>query len=228
MTSGKKALSTAMQLRCYGLLCMFTASVWGAVAGCTLVGPDYTRPELQVAEQWMNAGDPGVRSSPGDYRNWWSALQDPALDNLIRIACTQNVPLRVAGAQVFEARARLGIVIGEQFPQVQQATGIHTYTRLSERAPSAPQSSGGVDFDYKQIQVGAAASWEIDFWGKLRRAVESEDANFLAAIAAYDNALVSLTANVASAYVLIHTIEQRLRIAHDNVRLQKEPWVRQS
>lgn len=134
----------------------------------------------------------------------------------------------MAGAQVFEARARLGIVIGEQFPQVQQATGIHTYTRLSERAPSAPQSSGGVDFDYKQIQVGAAASWEIDFWGKLRRAVESEDANFLAAIAAYDNALVSLTANVASAYVLIHTIEQRLRIAHDNVRLQKEPWVRQS
>ena len=70
--------------------------------------------------------------------------------------------------------------------------------------------------------MGATASWEIDFWGKFRRAVESEDANFLGSIAAYDIALVSLTADVARTYVLIRTLEERLRIARDNVIVQKE------
>ena len=70
--------------------------------------------------------------------------------------------------------------------------------------------------------MGATASWEIDFWGKFRRAVESEDANFLGSIAAYDNALVSLTADVARTYVLIRTLEERLRIARDNVIVQND------
>jgi NodT family efflux transporter outer membrane factor (OMF) lipoprotein len=191
--------------------------------GCTQVGPDFIRPEAQIRQQWMEADDAQVRTSPADYRMWWTAFGDPALDHLIQIAYAQNIPLRVAGARVFEARARLGIAIGEQYPQLQQAVGSALDIRESERAPTAPQRRSPADqFEYRQVQVGIAASWEIDFWGKFRRAVESEDANFLGSMAEYDNALVILTADVARTYVSIRTLEERLRIAQENVELQRE------
>jgi NodT family efflux transporter outer membrane factor (OMF) lipoprotein len=190
--------------------------------GCMTVGPDFTRPELQVMDQWAPADGLRARAAPADDLKWWTAFQDPVLDHLVQVAGAQNLPLRVAGARVFEARARLGVAVGEQYPQVQQAVGAASYSRGSERDPSAPQRSAGIDFDYRTVQFGATASWEIDFWGKFRRAVESADADFLGSIAAYDDALVSLTAEVARTYVLIRTIEERQRIAADNVAVQKE------
>lgn len=201
---------------CIWLICLMV------FAGCVKVGPDFSRPTPDIRNNWLEEDSARIRTVPADYHKWWAAFQDPVLDTLVQTAYAQNIPLRVAGARVFEARARLGIAIGEQYPQVQQAVGAASYNRESERAPSAPQRSAGVDFDYKQAQVGATASWELDFWGKFRRAVESEDANFLGSIAAYDNAMVSLTAEVARTYVLIRTIEERLRVARDNVIVQKE------
>jgi NodT family efflux transporter outer membrane factor (OMF) lipoprotein len=193
-----------------------------SVSGCTAVGPDYTRPELPLSQRWSQADDDRVRTVPGDYRRWWTVFDDAVLNELMQAAGAQNLTLRKAGARVFEARARLGMAVGEQYPQVQQALGSLEVTRESERAPSAPQRSAGVDFDYKQAQVGITASWELDFWGKFRRAVESEDANFLGSIAAHDAAIVSLAADVARSYVLIRTLEERLRIARDNVEVQLE------
>ena len=119
---------------------------WQAIAvaitllsGCTTVGPEYTRPGIQVLDRWMQADDNRVRTDPADARRWWAAFQDPVLERLVRLAWAQNLPLRVAGARVFEARARLGIAVGEQYPQVQQVAGSAAYNRESERAPSAPQ-----------------------------------------------------------------------------------------
>jgi NodT family efflux transporter outer membrane factor (OMF) lipoprotein len=202
--------------RCAWLMCLVLT------VGCVKVGPDFVRPTADIRNNWLEEDSQRIRNAPADYRMWWTAFKDPVLDSLVQTAFTQNIPLRVAGARVFEARARLGIAIGEQYPQVQQAAGAASYNRESERSPSAPQRSGGVDFDYQLAQVGASASWELDFWGKFKRAVESEDANFLGSIAAYDNAMVSLTAEVARTYVLIRTIEERLRVARDNVIVQKE------
>jgi len=193
------------------------------LTGCTQVGPDFIRPEAQVRQQWMEADDVQVRTLPADYRMWWTAFQDPVLDRLVQIAYAQNIPLRAAGARVFEARARLGIAIGEQYPQLQQAVGSAFDIRESERAPTAPQQKSPADqVQYNQVQAGIVASWEIDFWGKFRRAVESEDQNFLGSMAAYDNALVTLTADVAATYVTLRTTEERLRITQENVALQKE------
>jgi len=201
---------------CLWLICLVLTT------GCVKVGPDFVRPTADIRNNWLEDDGTRIRTAPADYRQWWTAFQDPVLDNLVKTAYAQNIPLRVAGARVYEARARLGIAIGEQYPQVQQAVGSVSYNRESERAPSAPQNSSGLGYDYKVAQVGAAASWEVDFWGKFRRAVESEDAAFLGSIAAYDNTLVSLTADVARTYVLIRTLEERLRIARDNVVVQKD------
>ena len=193
-----------------------------AIDACTMVGPDFVPPTADVSQEWVAAQDPRVKTEPADYKNWWQVFQDPVLDKLIQTAYEQNLPLRIAGARVFEARASLGIAIGQQYPQTQQAFGSASYNRESERSPLASQQSRGVDFDYSQAGVGATAIWELDFWGKFRRAVESENASFLSSIAAYDTALVSLTADVARTYVLIRTIEDRLQIARENLVIQKE------
>jgi NodT family efflux transporter outer membrane factor (OMF) lipoprotein len=192
-----------------------------SLSACTMVGPDFVQPTADVSQQWVEADDERVRTEPPQYKNWWQVFNDPVLDNLIKTAYEQNLPLRIAGVRVFEARALLGIAIGEWYPQVQQGFGSAIYNRVSENAPSASQSVDG-DYSFWQADIGIGASWELDFWGKFRRAIESADANFLSSIAAYDDVLVSLTADVAFTYVLIRTFEERLRIARENLVTQKE------
>ena len=123
------------------------------------------------------------------------------------------------GVRVLEARAQLGIAIGEFYPQQQAATGELNYNRASERAPFTQPANSSL-FSFTQASIGMGLSWELDFWGKFRRAVQAADANFLASVATYDDVLVTLTADVAATYVGIRTLQQRLAIAEENVRLQ--------
>jgi NodT family efflux transporter outer membrane factor (OMF) lipoprotein len=188
-------------------------------AGCAKVGPNYAPPRLATSETWLEAADQRVSTQPAEYRAWWRAFNDPVLDRLVGNAYQQNLPLRQAGVRVLEARAQLGIARGQLFPQTQQAFGSLVYNRLSESAPEAVNSP---QVSFFQSEIGAGASWELDFWGKFRRAIESADASLLAAVADYDSALVSLTADVAGSYILIRTLEKRLSIARQNVSIQKE------
>jgi NodT family efflux transporter outer membrane factor (OMF) lipoprotein len=189
------------------------------LSGCTTVGPNYLRPKVEVSENWMEAGDKQVKSEAADYRKWWQVFNDPVLDRLIDRAYRENLPLRIAGVRVLEARAQLGIATGELYPQIQQAFGSVENIRVSARSPIA---GSGAPLTYRQAEIGVQASWELDFWGKFRRAIESANANWLATIADYDNVLVSLTADVANAYILIRALEKRINIAHQNVETQRE------
>jgi NodT family efflux transporter outer membrane factor (OMF) lipoprotein len=188
-------------------------------SACTKVGPDFVRPEATVPPGWMETGDKRVGREAVDYRNWWQVFNDPVLNRLIERAYRENLSLRIAGVRVLEARAQLGIAVGEFFPQTQQASGNLQYNRVSERSPAALALSS---FTYSQAQIGVGASWELDFWGKFRRAIESANAAWLATVADYDSVLVSLTADVAGTYVLIRTLEKRIEIARQNVEAQKE------
>jgi NodT family efflux transporter outer membrane factor (OMF) lipoprotein len=200
-------------------------------AGCVNVGPDFFRPSARVSQTWLDTGDPRVKTDPTEYGNWWMVFNDPVLGRLIDRAYRENLSLRIAGVRVLEARAQLGIAIGGLYPQTQQAFGTLQYSRTSEHAPQAaalPAAKGGVNTSsnpllaYWQSQIGLSASWEIDFWGKFRRAIESAGANWLATIADFDSAMVSLTADVANSYILIRTLEKRLDIGRQNVDIQKE------
>jgi NodT family efflux transporter outer membrane factor (OMF) lipoprotein len=186
------------------------------VSGCFMVGPDYKRPSTPVAPKWNESGDDSLKYSREEYRDWWTVFSDPALTRLIDIAYRQNLSLRVTGIRVLEARAQLGIAIGEFYPQQQLATAAVSYNRIPLSLPYILNTS-----TYWTDSFGAQAAWEIDLWGKLRRAIESADDAFLASVANYDNALVTLTGDVASAYVQIRTIETQIAIAHDNVDRQK-------
>jgi NodT family efflux transporter outer membrane factor (OMF) lipoprotein len=195
------------------------------VMGCVMVGPDYVRPPVQVEQTWIDTADKRVHTAPADYKDWWQAFKDPALNQLIDSAYRENLTLRIAGVRVLAARAQLGIVTGQLYPQTQQATGSLQKERISPGgvvtgSPETSSSFGGLSL--LSAQVGLTASWELDFWGKFRRAIQSADASLQATMADYDNVLVSLTADVANSYILMRTLEKRLAIANENVRIQTE------
>lgn len=189
-----------------------------SLAGC-MVGPDYVKPPAAVSSQWLDSDDRRVVAGRQDFRNWWKVFNDPSLNELINTAYRDNLSLRVAGVRVLEARAQLGVVVGNLYPQSQQLTGSLQYNRLSKRTL---QGSFSNIFSYTQAQLGLGASWELDFWGRFRRAIEFSDYSLLASIADYDNTLVSLTADVATNFISIRTAEKRLWIARRNAEIQQE------
>ena len=183
--------------------------------GCTL-GPDFKTPPTAVADKWLEQGNKSVDSTASEHRDWWAAFNDPRLTRLIQLAYQQNLTLRTAGVRVLEARARLGIAIGEFYPQQQQFGASITYNRIPISLPY-----NIVTNTYWANQFGAQAAWEIDIWGKLRRAIESADGAFLASVASYDDVLVTLVGDVATAYVQIRTTERQIAIAQDNITRQR-------
>ena len=190
--------------------------------GCSLIGPDFQTPQSDLATHWLEKGDQRVRSSSAETRAWWRVFKDPVLNQLVEQAYSQNLPLRVAGLRILEARAQLGIAIGDFYPQQQHLTGLvekfHLPLRgLSERLPT----SDGLVHTLWIDRIGMTASWELDIWGKFRRAIEAADAELLSAVADYDSTLVTLTADVANFYIRIRTLEKKLAIARDNVAAQQ-------
>jgi len=188
-----------------------------AVAGCTMVGPDFKKPEAPVRGEWEQADGTVINRKPAKMVQWWEVFRDPVLTKLIETAQQNNYDLKIAGLRVLEARAQLGIAVGTLYPQQQQAVGGATYNSASRNA--ANTAAG--DLSYWTYDGGASVSWELDFWGKFRRAIESSDANLFGSIAAYNNTLVLLTAQVADTYVVIRTAEEQLRVARENVAIQQ-------
>lgn len=184
--------------------------------GCA-VGPDYIKPSAPEQEKWLEHEDDRVKTETVSYSHWWRAFNDPVMDVLIESAYRQNLSLRIAGIRILEARAQLGIAFGNLFPQSQQLRGGYSYNSASEN--SANTISG--DLSYADVAVGFDAAWELDFWGKFRRLVESGSANLDVSVASYDDILVTLTAEVARTYVSIRTFEKRLAIARENVNIQQ-------
>jgi NodT family efflux transporter outer membrane factor (OMF) lipoprotein len=190
-----------------------------ALSGC-MVGPDYKSPQLAVANHYLEAEQPSVDVKRQQYEAWWRVFGDPVLDRLIAIAYDQNLTLVAAGTRVLQARAELGVAIGEFYPQAQQATSSLIYLRPSHADPTVPrriQVSG-----FWHASLAATVDWELDFWGKFRRAIESADAAYLASIASYDDALVTLLGNVATTYIGIRTLQTQIAIAEDNIVKQKK------
>ncbi len=183
------------------------------LGGCTMLGPDFQTPEAQVPQKWSEQDKDLFRKPQQDESiAWWTLFNDSVLNKLIRIAYQQNLSLQIAGLRIMEARAQLGLVKGNLYPQVQEMNG--DLVTIGATGPAA-------DRYYNAASVGFDAAWEMDFWGKFRRGIESADANLLASIADYDDLLVSLSAEVARTYVNIRTLQERISLAQKNGELQQ-------
>jgi len=205
------------------------------LAGCTpwsqyvrngfRVGPNYARPPAPVARDWIDAKDDSlatdalsVRRSSDDLSAWWTVLDDPVLDALVQRAARENLTVRQAGFRVLEARAQLAIAKGNLFPQVQQAVGDYSRNKISE---SVTNQEASPKKWFSLWDAGFNLAWELDFWGQFMRAVESAAADLDASVENYDDVLVTLLADVATAYVRIRTLENRITVAERNVKDQK-------
>jgi len=196
------------------------------VTACKTVGPDFEKPEVPVADTWLEADNKNVDTSTTSYQDWWDVFEDPALSKLIDTAYQQNLSLQVAGLRVMEARAQLGIATGLKYPQSQSVGGGYAYSRSSVNAPplsNLPEDVlQGVDRSAGAWSASFDAAWEADVWGKFRRGVEAADANLAASMLNYDAVLVTLTGDVAALYTSIRTLQERLDYAYTNVKLQKQ------
>jgi len=186
--------------------------------GCSLVGPDYAEPIAVVEKDWVSANTPALKQRNAQLATWWKVFNDPVLDKLIAEARAQNLSLQAAGVRIFEARAQLGIAVGNEYPQKQQATGNVTQQQISAFAPN---TSSLIDRVFASTGIGLSVGWELDVWGQLRRGVEASQANLDASIASYDDVLVSLTAEVARTYTLVRTNEMLIQVANENVKIQQ-------
>jgi NodT family efflux transporter outer membrane factor (OMF) lipoprotein len=180
------------------------------------VGPNYERPPAPLAPEWIDAANPGVKSVPADYSAWWAVFGDPVLDDLVRLAYEQNVNLRIAGTRVLEARAQRAIAVGTLFPQAQTLNGAFNHVQVSDTIANVPPHRFFDDW-----ATGFSLSWEIDFWGKIRRAIESADDLVDSSIDDYDNAMVSLIGDLATAYVQYRIFQQQIIYTQQNIEVQR-------
>lgn len=185
------------------------------LAGCMMVGPDYQPPEIEPPQAWRN--------SPAEAAElvnlaWWQQLEDPVLDGLIEEALQQNKDLRIATARVDQFLGLYGITRSSLYPQV-GAEGFLGRERVSEELNPGASTIGNPDDIY---QAFLTASWEIDLWGKLRRATEAAQADLLAAEEARKAVILTLVSTVASGYIDLLRFDRQLVITENTIESRRE------
>jgi multidrug efflux system outer membrane protein len=192
----------------------------GAAAGCT-VGPDYKRPIVTVPDAYRGAAAPeplaaADAASIGD-QAWWDVFQDDQLRELIRTALQQNLDLRIAATRILEAQAQLGITRADQYPTV-EGDGAVSRNRAAKSVKPFPLDP----YQNSNFELTATAAWEIDFWGKFRRATEAARASLLASEWGRRAVAASLVSQVASAYFELRAFDLQLDIATHTLASRRE------
>ncbi len=179
------------------------------LTGCTL-GPNFVKPDMTPPEAYRTDIMPATSA---DDLKWWELFDDPMLYDLVTTALANNKDIGIAVSRMEEARASLGFTRADQFPQLDLQGGANRGT-----------FSGGVrseDTNY-YAYIAPVLSWEIDFWGKYRRATESARATLLASEYAVKTVQLALVSEVASAYYILLDFHQRLAISRATLESRKE------
>ncbi len=185
-------------------------------AGCA-VGPNYKKPSVDVPDTYrgLTAAEAAKAeaASLGDQK-WWEVFQDDELHKLIQAALQQNYDVRIAAARVLEAQAQLGITRANQFPAVSAGA-----SAVNERIPKQLHLPAS---ETSALQVNSSFNWELDFWGKFRRATEAARANLLASEWARQEVISTLVANVAGAYFQLRALDLQLEISQRTLSTRQD------
>ncbi len=196
--------------------CIFLLSVALLACGCTL-GPNYQRPTGAVPGSYRGTiSDEAAQTqlAPVGDQKWWDIFQDEQLRTLIRTALTQNYDSRIAASRLLEAQAQLGIIRAHQFLTAGAGAGIADVRQAKSKFLPAFETSTG--------QADLSAAWELDFWGKYRRATEAARANLLASQWGQREVASTLVANVASAYFQLRALDLELEISKRTLNSRQE------
>ena len=189
-----------------------------SLAGCTM-GPNYKRPAIALPTEFRGAAPAGATpaASLADTK-WQDLFNDPVLNQMVSNALAHNFDLQAAAVRVEEARAQLGITRANQYPFV-NVDGSYTAARGS--TVGATPIPKGTDTTVAYAQLGAALSWELDLWGRLRRQTEASRARYLATEEAHRDIGVSLVANVMESYFQLLEQDLELTISHQTQGVAK-------
>jgi outer membrane protein, multidrug efflux system len=196
---------------CLALLCAALV-----LSGCTM-GPNYRRPAVAVPTTYRSAvpgSTPQTETASLGDQKWCDIFQDEQLRVLIRTALQQNYDVRIAASRILEAKAQLGIRRADQFPTLSAGAGIADVRSARSTFLPAFETSTG--------QVNLSAAWELDFWGKFRRATEAARANLLASVWARQEVVSTLVANVAAAYFQLRALDLQLEISRRTLDSRQE------
>ena len=187
------------------------------LTGCA-IGPDYKRPTINTPAAWRVE-----EKEAQDKANtaWWHQFEDDVLNGLIDEALKQNNDLRIATSRVDEYVGRFWVGRSGLFPQI-GAYGYATQDRASERSATPIPST--MKNPVENYQAGFSGSWEIDIWGKLRRATEASKADLLSTEEARQAVILSLVSAVANGYILLRDYDKQLEIATRTAKTREESY----
>jgi len=191
------------------------------------VGPKYEPPKASVPNSYHQAGAAGTNAD-ASVGNWWATLNDNELTSLMDRAVRANLDLKMASSRILEARAARRVTRSDLLPSVtssdniQRVRGGLTQGLFNTNAGASRRSSLLTPFESSIYQFGFDASWEIDFFGGRRRALEAATADVAAIAEARRDTLVSLLAEVARNYSELRGFQKRLDITHQNINLQQD------
>jgi len=191
--------------------------------GC-LSGPDYQRPEIVSPAAFHNRLPGAPESSPIELKHWWTQFNDPLLDSLIERAALGNLDLNEAMARIEESRAQRGISASSLAPTVDADGSISRNKQSSNAAspfPGAVPIPGAAFNPTENWSTGFDMSWELDFFGRIRRNIEAADADLAASVENYRDSLVTLYSEVARNYVNARLAQKQLTISRANQRAQE-------
>jgi len=185
-------------------------------SGCA-VGPNYKRPSVTVPGTYRGAipqeATQPAAESIGDQK-WWEVFQDPQLQDLIHTALQQNYDVRIAATRILQAQAQVGITRADQLPTI--SGGVEAVNQRSARSKFFPA------FETSSNQVDLSLAWELDFWGKYRRATESARANLLATQWARQAVISTLVSDVAAAYFQLRELDLELEISRRTLASRRD------
>lgn len=187
-------------------------------AGCNAVGPNYKQPDLFPEGAWhapMQKGLDQTPSAPEQLTQWWTVLNDPVLTDLIACAVQNNLDVKLALERIRQYRLLKGIEETGNLPTINASGG------ASWKGTSNEDGTGTVRKSYSS---GLDASWEIDLFGRIQRAIEAADASLLAQQEALRDALVSLVGDLADSYISVRTAQIRLNVVRQRIDSQTESF----
>ena len=196
------------------LLCLFVVPVL-LLSGCKL-GPDYVRPPVQAPEAWKDNGQIDTTLANVE---WWDLFQDSQLQELIRIALAENKDLKIAVERIEEARAFYGFQEADLYPHVDVNASAAHQEVTKDGAIKIPENT---DTSKPLYQLNTSVFWELDFFGRIRRATEAERAILLSTEEARRFAVITLVSDVAQAYMELRDLDLRLEISRRTVKSREE------
>lgn len=185
-----------------------------------MMGPNYQRPEVDTPQTWRFED-----KEAKDVVNtaWWEQFNDPVLNDLIQTALRENKDIKIAVARMEEFIGRYGTTRAALFPQI-GAGAAYGRQRVSELTGPSPLEGTGVNPTFNSSQLFLNAAWEIDLWGKLRRATEAARADLLSTEEAQRTVILTLVTSVASTYIDLRDLDKQLEIAHQTAKSREESY----